>query len=89
MATPYTVDASVFLSAFNRDEAGHADSQRLLAEIQDVAIPIVAPTLLLPELAASADSSQPFRARWPRRFYFHTNPRATETWLSTVERRAR
>lgn len=22
-------------------------------------------------------------------FYFHTNPRTTETWLSTVERRAR
>ena len=53
MATPYTVDASVSLSTFNRDEPKHANSQRLLAEIQDAAIPIVVPTLLLPELAAA------------------------------------
>jgi len=29
-----------------------------------------------------------FRARWPAAFYFHTNPRSTETWLSTVGWRA-
>ncbi len=58
MATPYTVDASVFLSAFNSDEPGHADSQQFLSEVQDAAIPIVVPTLLLPELAAAVSRGQ-------------------------------
>jgi len=49
----YTVDASVFLNAFNPYEAGHAESQRLLALLQERAAPIVVPTLLLPEVAAA------------------------------------
>jgi predicted nucleic acid-binding protein len=48
----YTIDASVFLNAFNPFEAGHQDSRRLLAWLQAQAIPIIAPTLLLPEAAA-------------------------------------
>jgi len=52
MGGPYTVDASVFLNAFNPYETGHDESQRLLALMQDVAAPIVVPTLLLPEVAS-------------------------------------
>ena len=51
MAKTYTVDASVFLNAFNPYEAGHEESHRLLAQMQ--AIPIIVPTLLLPEVAAA------------------------------------
>ncbi len=50
---PYTVDASVFLNGFNPYEAGHEESLRLLTRIRDEAVPIVAPTLLLPEVAAA------------------------------------
>ena len=53
MAGPYTVDASVFLNAFNPTEVGHAESLRFLAQLQAEAIPMVAPTLLLPEVAAA------------------------------------
>jgi len=53
MATTYTVDASVFLNAFNPYEPGHEQSQRLLALMRDAAAPIVVPTLLLPEAAAA------------------------------------
>jgi predicted nucleic acid-binding protein len=47
------VDASVFLNAFNPYEAGHEDSHRLLTHLQEQAIPIIVPTLLLPEVAAA------------------------------------
>jgi len=53
MATIYTVDASVFLSGFNPYEVGHEESRRLLARMQDEAVPMIAPTLLLPEVAAA------------------------------------
>ncbi|MCC7352146.1 MAG: type II toxin-antitoxin system VapC family toxin [Anaerolineae bacterium] len=53
MPGPYTVDASVFLNAFNVHEAGQPDSQRFLAHLQAEAIPIVVPTLLLPEVSAT------------------------------------
>ncbi len=51
--TTYTVDASVFLNAFNPYEAGHAESHSLLAQMQDQGVPIIVPTLLLPEAAAA------------------------------------
>jgi len=50
---PFTVDASVFLNAFNPYEAGHEESYRLLTRLQTDAIPIVVPTLLLPEVAGT------------------------------------
>lgn len=53
MAGPYVVDASVFLNAFNPREVGHEVSSRLLRRFQEEAIPIVAPTLLLPEVAGA------------------------------------
>jgi predicted nucleic acid-binding protein len=53
MAGPYTVDASVFLNAFNPGEAGHTDSNRFLHLLQIGAVPTIAPTLLLPEVSAA------------------------------------
>ncbi|GAB4537693.1 MAG: type II toxin-antitoxin system VapC family toxin [Anaerolineae bacterium] len=53
MASTYTVDASVFLNAFNPYEAGHETSYRLLTCLQERATPIIVPTLLLPEVAAA------------------------------------
>jgi predicted nucleic acid-binding protein len=53
MAGPYTVDASVFLNAFNPGEVGQADSNRFLSLLQTRAIPTIAPTLLLPEVSAA------------------------------------
>lgn len=53
MASTFTVDASVFLNAFNPYEPGHEDSQRLLAHLQQHAFPVIVPTLLLPEAAAA------------------------------------
>ena len=53
MARPYTLDASVFLNAFNPAEAGHADSNRLLALLQAQTFPLIVPTLVLPEVAAT------------------------------------
>jgi len=52
MAGPFTVDASVFLSAFNDRETGHAISRRFLEVMRVQAIPTLAPTLLLPEVSA-------------------------------------
>ena len=53
MDSTYTVDASVFLNAFNPYEAGHEESHRLLARMQERSTPIIVPTLLLPEVAAA------------------------------------
>lgn len=53
MAKTYTVDASVFLNAFNPYEQGHKASHDLLAHLQQHALPIIVPTLLLPEVAAA------------------------------------
>ena len=53
MARTYTVDASVFLNAFNSYEIGHEGSYRLLSHLQEQAIPIIVPALLLPEVAAA------------------------------------
>lgn len=53
MAKTYTVDASVFLNAFNPYERGHEASNGLLAHLQQHALPIIVPTLLLPEVAAA------------------------------------
>jgi predicted nucleic acid-binding protein len=58
VAGPYTVDASVFLSAFNPREPGHAQSLRLLAGLQRRMVPIVVPTLLLPEVAGAIGRGQ-------------------------------
>jgi predicted nucleic acid-binding protein len=53
MVGTFTIDASVFLNAFNPYEAGYPESRRLLAELQSQALPIIVPTLLLAEAAAA------------------------------------
>jgi predicted nucleic acid-binding protein len=49
----YTVDASVFVNAFNPHEAGHAVSLQILTAIQERGDPLIVPTLLLVEVAAA------------------------------------
>ncbi len=49
----YTVDASVFVNAFNPHEEGHTDSMAILTAIQQTGDPIIVPTLVLPEIAAA------------------------------------
>jgi predicted nucleic acid-binding protein len=53
MPGTYTIDASVFLNAFNPLEDGHIDSLAFLAEVRRQAVPVIVPTLLLPELSAT------------------------------------
>jgi predicted nucleic acid-binding protein len=67
MPAIFTVDASVFLNAFNPFEAGHADSNRFLAYLQEQAIPIIVPSLVLPEVAA-AISRGSGNIEWAREF---------------------
>lgn len=49
----YTVDASVFVNAFNPHEKGHADSLRFLAMIQERGDPVLVPVLIIPEIASA------------------------------------
>lgn len=49
----YTVDASVFVNAFNPHEDGHEESLALLAAIQERDDPIIVPTLLATEIASA------------------------------------
>jgi predicted nucleic acid-binding protein len=52
-AGPFTVDASVFLSAFTPNEPGHRESLRFLQSVRERAVAVVVPTLLLPEVAGA------------------------------------
>lgn len=49
----YTVDASVFLNAFNPYEDGNRESRSLLARFEENATPIIVPNLLRVEVAAA------------------------------------
>ena len=49
----YTIDASVFVNAFNPHEKGHAESLQLLATIQQRGDPGIVPTLLIAEMASA------------------------------------
>lgn len=49
----YTVDASVFVNAFNPHEEGHAESLQILATIQERGDPLIVPTLLVPEVVSA------------------------------------
>ena len=49
----YTVDASVFVNAFNPHEEGHADSLQILTTIRERGDPVIVPTLLIPEVASA------------------------------------
>src|SRR5580765_7101375 len=49
----FTVDASVFVNAFNPHETGHAASLEFLAAVQREAIPVIVPALAPIEIAAA------------------------------------
>jgi predicted nucleic acid-binding protein len=49
----YTVDASVFVNAFQSHEEGHPASRRFLDGLRDSGSPLVVPTLLFTEIAGA------------------------------------
>jgi len=49
----YTIDASVFLNAFNLQELGHSESQRFLAALETAGDPVIVPTLIVAEIAST------------------------------------
>jgi predicted nucleic acid-binding protein len=58
MAGPFVIDASVFLNAFLINETGSEISKEILSRLQSQGIPIIAPLLLLPEVAAAISRGQ-------------------------------
>lgn len=57
-ARRYTIDASVFLNAFNSAEPGYRDSNQLLDELHRRSSPIILPSLVFPEVAATISRVQ-------------------------------
>jgi predicted nucleic acid-binding protein len=57
-ATRYTIDASVFLNGLNPAEVGYVDSNKLLVQVRAKAVPIIVPSLLFPEVAATISRVQ-------------------------------
>jgi predicted nucleic acid-binding protein len=53
MSQRYTIDASVFVNAFNPHETGHAASLKILAAIHERGDPVIVPSLLLVEVASA------------------------------------
>lgn len=53
MSEIFTIDASVFVSAYNDYEVGHEESHRLLELLRERGLPLLEPMLLLPEIAAA------------------------------------
>jgi predicted nucleic acid-binding protein len=53
VASRYTVDASVFVNAFNSHERGHAQSLETLTTLQQRGDPVIVPTLLIAEIASA------------------------------------
>jgi predicted nucleic acid-binding protein len=49
----YTVDASVFVDAFNTRERGHAESLAALTAMHERGDPVILPSLALPEIASA------------------------------------
>jgi predicted nucleic acid-binding protein len=49
----YTVDASVWVNAFDQREPGHLVSRQFLEEVRDHALPIIVPNLVLVEVAGA------------------------------------
>jgi predicted nucleic acid-binding protein len=49
----FTIDASVFVNAFNIYESGHAESLQILTVIQQRGDPVIVPTLVVVEIAAA------------------------------------
>lgn len=58
MNSPVTIDASVIVSAFTPTEPAHAESKAFMMEVRKQGIPIIVPTLLLPEISAALSRGQ-------------------------------
>lgn len=58
MKNAVTVDASVFVNAFSPDEEGSDASMEFLTQLSKERIPLIQPTLFLPEVAASVARKQ-------------------------------
>ena len=52
-ASRYTIDASVFVNAFNPHEDGHARSLELLAAIREAGDAVLVPSLMVAEVASA------------------------------------
>jgi predicted nucleic acid-binding protein len=53
MNAPVTIDASVFVSAFVPSEPAHEASKAFMLHVRETAIPIIVPSLILPEISAA------------------------------------
>jgi predicted nucleic acid-binding protein len=58
LASTFTIDASVFVNAFLTHEDGHEESRALLRKLYDEGRPLLAPALLLPEVASALARGQ-------------------------------
>jgi predicted nucleic acid-binding protein len=58
MNEPVTIDASVFVSAFTPSEEAHLDSKTFMREAREAGVPIIVPTLIIPEIAAAIGRGQ-------------------------------
>jgi len=58
MSDPVTIDASVFVNAFSPTEEGSDHSWKFILGLKETGTPIIVPTLLLTEVAASIARKQ-------------------------------
>ena len=58
MKSAVTVDASVFVNAFSPSEEGSDTSMEFLSQLSRERVPVIQPTLFLPEVAASIARKQ-------------------------------
>ncbi len=55
---PKMFTLGVLINAFNRAEVGHTESRRVLTLLRQQAIPLIVPTLVLPEVSAAIRRGQ-------------------------------
>ena len=58
MNSPVTIDASVFVSAFSPAESAHKASKAFMTRVRAEGLPIIVPTLVLPEIASAIARGQ-------------------------------
>ncbi len=58
MISPVTIDASVFISAFSPAENAHPRSKAFMKNVHAASIPVIVPTLVLPEVASAIARGQ-------------------------------
>lgn len=58
MNSPVTIDASVFVSAFTPSEEAHQVSKVFMRDVRESGVPIIVPTLVIPEIAAAIGRGQ-------------------------------